>query len=486
MVAMSMLSDLMRFPTVGKFLLKQWKKNALNPLKLPREKIMERQETLLKKKIGAVERTDIGKKLGIKEGSGIKDLPLTSYEFYQPFFNNPVPSAFMYPLDKYRRTMTSATSGAPKWFMTPSKKIEEIRKTMFTSFMVFSHDGEKFQMEYGDTVYINVAPQPYAGGLVLSEEDRVPTVLNIVPNLHLPYRDKVDYFIRNYEKIDSAATLAASLVSQIMPVVKKPLKLKGLGVFDTVVAETYYEEIEEFAGTPPRIVYTSTETLLPSLPSIEHRLSFIMDWRCGFFEFIPLHGDGEREQVLDVSDVEAGGVYRVVYTSFQDELTRYDTKDSFECIALSDDVLGIESPVFKFHSRVDKVIDIQRFTRIDESELLQAFKDADIPLVDFTARKEIVEGLEYLTIYLEHSGDENASTIHRKLHEALYRIDKDYANLTEFFEYTPLRVVQMPSGTFMRYLEQKEAAVPKVERIDMDQKNFSILKELLNSNASSQ
>jgi len=355
---MSIISGLMRFPTVGKFLLKQWKKTALNPLRLPRERIMERQEALVKKKFGALERTDIGKKLGVKKNSQIKDLPLTSYEFYQPYFTDPAQSAFMYPIGEYNRTMTSATSGAPKWFMTPNKKIQDVRKTMFTSFLAFSHDGDRFQMKYGDTVYINVAPQPYAGGLVLSEEDSSPSTLNIVPNLNLPYRDKVDYFIRNYEKIDSAATLAASLVSQIIPAVKKPLKLKGLGVFDTVVAETYYEELEDFAGIPPRTVYTSTETLLPSLPSVEHRLSFIMDWRCGLFEFIPLHDGKVSDQVKDLYDVEVGGIYKVVYTSFLDELTRYDTKDSFECIALSDEILGVEAPVFKFHSRVDKVIDI--------------------------------------------------------------------------------------------------------------------------------
>jgi hypothetical protein len=210
-----------------------------------------------------------------------------------------------------------------------------------------------------------------------------------------------------------------------------------------------------------------------------------MDWRCGLFEFIPLHDGGGSDQVKDLYDVEVGGVYKVVYTSFQDELTRYDTKDSFECIALSDEILGVEAPVFKFHSRVDKVIDIQRFTRIDESELLRAFKDAEVPLVDFTARKEVVEGLEYLTIYLEHSGDRDTGAINGRLHQALYSIDKDYANLTEFFEYTPLRVIRVAPGTFMSYLEQKEAAVPKVERIEMSQKNFSVLLELMSNDGSS-
>jgi hypothetical protein len=482
---MSILSGLLRFPTAGRFLLRQMKKTALNPLRLPRETIRERQEALLRKKFAALERTDIGKKIGVNRNSKIGDLPLTSYELYQPYFAEPTQSAFMHPLGEYSRTMTSATSGAPKWFMTPNRKIRDVRKTMFTSFMAFSHDGERFLMEYGDTVYINVAPQPYAGGLVLSEEDSSPGVLNIVPNLHLPYRDKVDYFIRNYEKIDAAATLAASLVSQIIPAVKKPLKLKGLGIFDTVVAETYYEELEEFAGIPPRTVYTSTETLLPSIPSLEHRLCFLMDWRCGLFEFIPIREDQADSPPVDVYGVEPGGVYKVVYTSFVDELTRYDTKDSFLCVASSDDVLGVEAPVFKFHSRVDKVIDIQRFTRIDESELLGAFREAEVPLVDFTARKEVVEGLEYLTIYLEHSGDEDADAVRGRLHLALCGVDKDYQNLTEFFDYVPLRTVRVPPGTFMRYLEQKEAAVPKVERIEMGPKNFSVLLELMSNHGSS-
>jgi len=249
---MSVLSGLMRFSWIGGALLNYFKRNALKPLRLSSKEIMKRQERLLSKKFNALERTDIGRKLGVRKGCRIKDLPVTSYDFYKPFFDNPIPSAFMYPLNDYQRTRTSATSGAPKWFMIPKKKIDNIRKTMLTSFLTFSYNDGKFLMDYGDTVYINVAPYPYAGGIVLSEGDESPGILRIVPNLNLPYQDKVEYFIRNYDKIDSAAMLAASLVSKIIPAVKKRLKLKGLGVFDTVVAETYYDEIETFAGTPPK------------------------------------------------------------------------------------------------------------------------------------------------------------------------------------------------------------------------------------------
>jgi len=70
-----------------------------------------------------------------------------------------------------------------------------------------------------------------------------------------------------------------------------------------------------------------------------------MDWRCGFFEFIPVSESSESCQPINIDDVKPGGIYQVVYTSFSDELTRYDTKDSFECVAIGDDVLGIEAPV---------------------------------------------------------------------------------------------------------------------------------------------
>jgi len=480
---MSVLSGLMRFSWIGGALLNYFKRNALKPLRLSSKEIMKRQERLLSKKFNALERTDIGRKLGVRKGCRIKDLPVTSYDFYKPFFDNPIPSAFMYPLNDYQRTRTSATSGAPKWFMIPKKKIDNIRKTMLTSFLTFSYNDGKFLMDYGDTVYINVAPYPYAGGIVLSEGDESPGILRIVPNLNLPYQDKVEYFIRNYDKIDSAAMLAASLVSKIIPAVKKRLKLKGLGVFDTVVAETYYDEIETFAGTPPRTVYTSTETLIPCIPSVQHRLSFIMDWRCGFFEFIPVSDGQKDEHPVDINEVKLKGIYRVIYTSFFDELTRYDTKDSFECVALSDDILGIEAPVFKFYSRMDKAIDIQRFTRIDESELLKAMRDAHVPFVDFTARKEVVEGMEYLTIYLEYSGNQNPEVIRSRIHNVLYSMDMDYKNLTDYFDYVPLRIVRVPEGTFTAYLEQKEAAVPKVERINMSQEKFNVLLEIMGNDA---
>ena len=66
-------------------------------------------------------------------------------------------------------------------------------------------------------------------------------------------------------------------------------------------------------------------------------------------------------------------------------------------------------------------------------------KEAKVSFVDFTARKEVIDGMEYLTIYLEYSGERDSKVIQRGIHETLRSIDGDYANLTDFFDSEILR-----------------------------------------------
>lgn len=475
---MGLLSKIIRIPTISKMTLEILKKRVFKPFQIPLEEIIEKQEERLKKKFRRMEGTGIGKKLGVHRGVKLQELPITSYEFYKPFYDNPSPNNYMYPLEDYIRIKTSGTSGKEKWFMvTRESMLRSFRETGITVVLGVFHDGEKITLDHGDNLYVNMAPGPFLGSTLASMGAKENPFFNFVPNLNLSYKDKVQYFILNHEKIDAAIILASTLVSQVMPAIGKPIKLKGLLVPDSNIGKIYRDEIEKFTGTKLKNVYASTETRLCTIPSIQYSLGFIFDWRRGVFEFLP-EENGKKSVAID--DVKFGEVYQLVYTDFQGELTRYGTKDSFICVAKGDDILNTDCPVFKFFSRSEKTIILQSFTRISEEELLTAFSEAGIPYIDFTTRVEVEGGFEYLIIYLEYVGSLTVEKIQKSIHEQLYGKDKDYHDLVDFFDYVPIKIRLVPRGVFAKYLEGiPTGGFPKVDKINMSDKEFERLMRLI-------
>jgi hypothetical protein len=454
-------------------------KRALKPFK-NLERAQEKQLQKMKLKFERMENTEIGKKLGVNKQTKLQKIPVTDYDFYEPFFNQPSPSAFMYDLNNYTRMRTSGTRGKEKWFMTPK---EEIKRTLYETSMsaIFTifHDGNKPTFNYGDVVYINTAPRPFAGGFMVTESRSVSGIVNVVPNTNLSFDEKVRYFVLNHEKIHGAVVEASTLVSQIMPAIDHPISLKGLFLQDAITAEAYKKEIEEFTGAIPKTSYMSTETLFPAIPSVQHPLGFMFDWRRGIFEFLPITGKKAEGDILSMNHVEVGNTYRLIFSSLIGELTRYDTSDCVRCVAKSDDILGIDWPVFKFGSRLDKTISLQNFTRIDEYELLTALKDSNVTFVDFTAKAELLGGLEHLALYIERKGKITADEVKERLHKRLCEIDSDYKALIDFFNYNPIKIQLLPQGIIARYLAKKNAAPPKVDRINMSNEEFQKIRELM-------
>jgi hypothetical protein len=474
---MGLLSKIVNCPPTGKLILKMLKRRAFKPFQIPLGKVSENQLKLLDTKLKIQRNTDIGRKLGLRDKVELQKLPITNYTFYEPLFSNPLPSFFMYPLEDYVKTRTSGTAGIEKWFMIPKKMFSKIfRETAMEGMFTVFHDGERITLEYGDNLYVNFAPRPFIGGFFLPESDKF-SLVNIIPNINLSYEDKIQFFISNYKKIDAAAMLATTLYSQIMPFIEGSINLKGLNITDTFVAEIYKEEIERFTGTKIKTVYGSTELIMPTISSLQHSLGFIFDWRRGVFEFLPVNEE-ENEQGITASEaitmeeVEVGDSYRLICTPFDSDLIRYDTKDLFVCVAKGDDIINTDFPVFKFNRRLAKNISIQAFTRIGENELLNVLKDGKVPFVEFTARKEIDGGREFLALYLEQRGDMSVEEIQEIVHKGLYTIDRDYKDLVDFFGYVPLKIRLIPRGTFSKFFNQEITSSMKVDRIKMSDEKF--------------
>ena len=476
-----MLERLMQIPALGKFTLERLKANAFNSFQIPLTTALENQTKALNQKLERMEKTDIGKKLRVHREVSIKKIPETTYDFYAPFYENPSAYTFMYPLEEYARIKTSGTTGKSKWFLIPHKAMHKVlRETALPSIFALFHDGEKITMEYGDTLYLNLGPAPYLSGSVFnmgSREKRAP-FLNLVPNINLSYKEKVDYFILNCKTIDAAWIMASTLITQVIPAIKEPIQLKGLMLMDDLVARSHKEDIIKFTGVAPKTTYASTETVAPTIPSVQYSMGFIFDPRRGFFEFAPIDKNKAQEEPVVLNEVKVGGIYRLIYTDLVGEITRYDTANSFKCIAKGDNIINTDFPVFEYHSRLDSVISIMNYTRIGEEELISAFQANGLKVIDFTTRLSMDGGHEYLTLYVELIGDKPKPDIEKKIHQFLYVNNPDYRMLSDSFSYNPIKMEILPKNTFARYLETKSGAFPKVCRIGMSDEEFERLTSL--------
>ncbi len=385
------------------------------------------------------------------------------------------------PLDEYAKIKTSGTTGKSKWFLIPRIAMHKVLKeTALPSIFALFHDGEKITMEYGDTLYLNLGPAPYISGSVFnmgSQEKRAP-FLKLVPNINLSYKEKVDYFILNWKKIDAAWIMASALITQVMPALNEPLKLKGLMLMDDLVARSHIEDIKTFTGVTPKTTYASTETIAPAIPSVQHAMGFIFDPRRGFFEFAPCEKNKIEEESVGLGEVKVGKIYRLIYTDLIGEITRYDTANSFRCIATNDNIINTDFPVFEYHSRLDAVISIMNFTRISEEELLSTFQAIGIKVIDFTTRLIMEGGHEYLQLYVELIEEKPKQDVEKKIHQHLYTNNPDYRMLSDSFSYVPIKLEYLSKNTFAKYLEKKSGVFPKVCRIDMNDEEFERLMTL--------
>ena len=83
---------------------------------------------------------------------------------------------------------------------------------------------------------------------------------------------------------------------------------------------------------------------------------------------------------------------------------------------------------------------------------------ADLKLVDWVARKESDSdsNLPFLAIYAELD-DVNPTQLSTTLHEALIETNEEYASFYEIMHTNPLRVKGFTPGTFVAYMEEKQA-----------------------------
>lgn len=450
-----------------------------------KEKNVERKlQELIDKKTRRFSSTNIGKALNV-DSKPFKETPITTYYFYQQYYENPKEGDFLYPISEYLVTKTSGTMSTPKKYLIPRTAIREnMLKTAFPVVILSSHDGDRYTFEFGDVVYTNIP----GGNHISTHNVEIGTKFSDMfveqcPDSNLGFHEKVDYFVENHERINYAYMTVPTLMDSIAPRIGEPFELKGFMTQDSS-AVVIKDRIKEVSGTYPSVTYGSTESLAMSLPSVEYPGCYFFDYRIAYPEFIPEDQsvsvyDGNIEdqpEIIDLFQTEKGKRYQIVVSTFNTEIHRYAMPDLMECVSDGDSVIGIDWPMFKYYSRADKLVVLHNFTRIAEEEMLHVLQDSGISYVDFVARRETEDTKDYLTLYLELTTPMDESEVYNKVQQSLLDFDKDWRDLNEFLEYAPLKLRLLPKGSIKNYLE-KRGGLPKLDRINMMDRNLKILLE---------
>jgi hypothetical protein len=109
-------------------------------------------------------------------------------------------------------------------------------------------------------------------------------------------------------------------------------------------------------------------------------------------------------------------------------------------------------------SRADDIIDLGSLVLLTERAIWQGIGHLDLALVDWTARKEYIPEEKDPVIHMCVEGDGlEPEQLATDLHNALVECVEDYATYFSIMKMNPFRVTVLATGTFRRYLEQKQA-----------------------------
>jgi hypothetical protein len=110
---------------------------------------------------------------------------------------------------------------------------------------------------------------------------------------------------------------------------------------------------------------------------------------------------------------------------------------------------------FLFVGRADERIDIGGFTRVDESTVWKAISNAELPIREWTIRREIEGIVPELHMYMELSSPYEEARLVPTLHRSLKACDPLYSDLESMLGICPLNITVLSPGTFDAFTDMK-------------------------------
>ena len=438
-------------------------------------------------------------------------VPLTTYDDYLPFFN---------------RQRTRALPEEPVFWAKTSRRNSE--QTMIpytqTSFdhlidaligtLILSSSTSRGEIGLGpdDKVLYNLPPTPFLSGLLAEGVADKVTLRSVLDHRETEDMDFHDKIALGFERalgsgVDAVASMTSVLVKmgesfeqggkgqrfskswlrpkaawrigralvtsrlQGRPVLPKDLwPVKALICWGTDT-DAYKEQLRYYWGCDPYEFIATTESgILAAQGWNSGDLTFLP--APNFLEFIP-RGEATRANGPEptttrlIDELEVGGRYEVVITSTAGmPFIRYRTGVLVEVTSLGDQEMGVSLPQVRSAGRIDDLIDVAGFTRLDEPAIARAMQAVSTRSTEWSARKEFEGDTPVLRVYVERSA-ESLAAFEERLHQSLAATDSYYRDLEEMLDMHPLRVTALEPGSFKSYFRYRRDA-----GADIDEQSF--------------
>jgi hypothetical protein len=513
-------------------------------LDLSIDQFMTIQKRLLLEQIELLNKSTIGKK--ILKGTIPQDVdefrrkvPLTTYQDYCPELSEKKDDAMPAKPVLWQHTSGRSTEypfkwESIKWVPVTEGMMKELAGVGVACAILSSckHKGDTSAIRKGLNFIYAVAPRPYTSGtyayiaskeidcnslppLELAEkmaiEDRIATSFKQALSKGLDFYFGVAVALvtigeklnQRMEKVDLRAVLKepAAFIRVAKGLLKAKLAGRGLlpkdlwnvkGIFSSGTDGTIFRDtIYNSWGRYPLNIYASTEAGVIATQAWDYgSMTFIPN--VNFLEFIE---EEEYEnwkadnsyvpKTVLLDEVKTGQKYEVVITNFHGApLVRYRTGDVIRITDMANMKLGIATPQMEFEGRVDDIVDIGGFIRLNEKVIWQAVSNTGIPYVDWAACKEQPDGKDVLHLYIELKGQiaDGEKVIAQSVYTELKKMDNEflYGNVENVLNTMPITVTLLPKGAFERYINLRRSqgadlAHLKPHHINPSDKELSVL-----------
>lgn len=494
---------------------KIWKA-YLGFLDLSVDEFMEIQNRLLLEQIDLLKKCELGKKLlGNRPIKTVEDfrkyVPLSTYDDYADTLLNKKSGEL--PSEPLHWVQTTWKGGAQPIKLAPySKTMVEENTKMFMATLILSTSKGRghFTLRNYDKFLYGMAPRPYLTGYapyILKHEvdfEYLPSTdqaeelsfkeRNVV-GFKLAIKNGADLFygvssvlVKIGESFSNGSTSSGGFVfpgnlKQAVKLVKalwkkkikkEPLLPKDLFEFKGIVcggtdSDTYKSQIEHLFGITPLEIFGGTESAGVATETWSRNgLTFFPD--VNFLEFIP-EEEMKKERELEhyqpntvlLNEIQANQVYELVITKLRGgAFVRYRIGDVLKCIGLENIEDNIKLPQVKYLDRVHNIIDLAGFTRITKQIMGDAIKLSKIGVEEWTACKEFGENKPYINLYYENNKQLTKDEIRLRINDEMMHLDSDYRDVHVMLGYDPLRLTEVPVGSFQQYQEQYQTTISRI------------------------
>jgi hypothetical protein len=479
-------------------------------LDLSLDEFMTIQRLLLREQLDVLSESKLGGKLLGGHAFGSTDdfrwnVPITTYDTYKPYFE--VQNDRVLPRKAAIWAHTSGRLGLVKWAPYTTEMLARLADDTLAAFILSSANQRgDVRLQEGARVVLNLPPLPYTTGIMgFAAAQRIPyqaiPPLDEAASMTFEDRIKQGYKTALHTGVDYAASIAVvlnkvgetfshlgsngnkaptyhpmALLRMAKAFINSKLhkrsllprdfwKVKGLvcGGTDTVI---YRDQIFHYWGVQPLDVYVATEACFIALQNWNKK-GMTFNPYSNFYEFIP-ETEMERNRrdpkyqpkTVLLDELEPDHEYELVVTNLQGGgFVRYRIGDIIKITSLGDEETGVRLPQMVFQRRADDIIDISGFVRLDEKLMWQAIHQMGHPYVDWTARKESVNGEPKVHVYIEFSGTAaHPGDIAAQLDQNLSSLFSDYHDLRQMIGVNPVTVTVLPKGSFQAFQRRKQAA----------------------------